>query len=274
MHHHSAQGHFVVASRMSRARNIKPGFFKNEVLVALPFEHRLLFVGLWTLADRDGRLEDRPVRIKMEIFPADNVAVDEALCALHDSGFIRRYQVDGARFIQISAWAKHQNPHVKEAASTIPAPCEHGASTVQASEIPERAGLIPDSGFSDSLTEERVASQPRVSLTLPAWLPAQAWADWHAFRNTRKGWTSKARELSLLTLTKLRTKGHDPTAVIEQSIERGWTGLFELKTDQQNANRTPSRNLSAIERVEQAIADRLDREGNVIHGEIVTSDAG
>lgn len=130
---------------MSRSRNIKPGFFRNEVLVDLPFEYRLLFIGIWTMADREGRLEDRPVKIKMELFPADNVDVDSGLKALYANGFIRRYIVGDSKFIQILSWAKHQNPHIKEAASCIPAPCENSSSTVQAQEIPKRAGLIPDS---------------------------------------------------------------------------------------------------------------------------------
>jgi hypothetical protein len=130
---------------MSRSRNIKPGFFKNEVLVQLPFEHRLLFIGLWTVADRAGRFEDRPTKIKMEIFPADNVDVDAGLQALHDNEFILRYSCDGSKYCQVLAWDKHQNPHCKEVASTIPAPCLHRASTMPAPEFPERAGLIPDS---------------------------------------------------------------------------------------------------------------------------------
>ncbi len=52
-----------------RARNIKPGFFKNEHLGTADPIVALLFEGLWLLADRDGRLEDRPLRIKAEIFP-------------------------------------------------------------------------------------------------------------------------------------------------------------------------------------------------------------
>ncbi len=130
---------------MSRSRNIKPGFFKNEVLVTLPFEQRLLFIGLWTIADRAGRFEDRPTKIKMEVFPADDVDVDAGLQALHDRGFILRYSSNETRYCQVLAWAKHQNPHCKEVPSTIPAPCLHGASTVQAPEFPERARLIPDS---------------------------------------------------------------------------------------------------------------------------------
>lgn len=136
---------------MSRSRNIKPGFFKNDLLVELAFEYRLLFVGLWTMADRDGRVEDRPTKIRMEIFPADAVDVDAGLSALHDTGFILRYEVDGKRYIQVLAWSKHQNPHMKEAKSTIPAPCLSGASTVQA---PAKAHTSPaDSLIPDSLQE-------------------------------------------------------------------------------------------------------------------------
>jgi uncharacterized phage protein (TIGR02220 family) len=107
---------------MARSRNIKPGFFKNEDLAELPFHTRLLFIGLWTLADREGRLEDRPKRIKMEIFPGDNVDIDQALSQLHQFGFILRYQAAGQRFIAIPTFLDHQNPHHKEAPSTIPKP--------------------------------------------------------------------------------------------------------------------------------------------------------
>lgn len=133
---------------MARARNIKPGFFSNEELVELPFSTRLLFIGLWTLADREGRLEDKPKRIKMNLFPADSVDVDAALSELEQSGFLTRYEVDGSRFIQVLAFRKHQNPHRDEKASLIPAFGEHGASTVQTPESNDANpadSLIPDS---------------------------------------------------------------------------------------------------------------------------------
>lgn len=107
---------------MARARNIKPSFFKNEDLAELSFECRLLFIGLWTLADREGYLEDRPKRIKMEIFPGDSVNVDVALRELHAKGFIVRYQVGGNAFICVTNFLKHQNPHHRELPSTIPKP--------------------------------------------------------------------------------------------------------------------------------------------------------
>lgn len=141
---------------MARSRNIKPGFFSNEHLAELDFATRLLFIGLWTEADREGRLEDRPRRLKMALFPADNVDVDRMLNDLDHLGFIKRYTTGDLKAIQVVNWAKHQNPHMKEAKSVIPeaidleAPQgEHGASTVQA---PDSHGSFPADSLSlDSL---------------------------------------------------------------------------------------------------------------------------
>lgn len=135
---------------MARARNIKPGFFKNEVLAELTPLTRLLFAGLWCLADREGRLEDRPKRIKADIFPYDNCNVDKKLNHLRDKGFVLRYQVDGERYIQVLNFNKHQNPHIKEQASLIPAPCKHHANTMQ---TPDKHGSCPADSLSlDSLS--------------------------------------------------------------------------------------------------------------------------
>jgi hypothetical protein len=135
---------------MSRARNIKPGFFKNEELAELSFEFRILFQGLWCLADREGRLEDRPKRIKVEVFPYDDVDVEAGLQALAAAGFIARYLIGESQYIQVLAFNKHQNPHCKEAASTIPAPCKNSAGT-ENSGTSRADSLIPDSLIPDSI---------------------------------------------------------------------------------------------------------------------------
>ncbi len=105
---------------MARNRTLKPGFFTNEDLCSLPFADRLLFAGLWTLADRSGRLEDRPKRIHAELFPYDAVLnVDAMLSALENSGFIYRYLIGESRYIQVACFFKHQTPHPHEIASKI-----------------------------------------------------------------------------------------------------------------------------------------------------------
>lgn len=114
-----------------RARNIKPGFFKNDELAECTFEARLLFIGLWCAADREGRIEDRPKRLKGELFPFDNCDVDSMLDELAGRGFIARYTVGESRFIQIPKFSIHQRPHQNEIASTIPPPDESIAAKVQ-----------------------------------------------------------------------------------------------------------------------------------------------
>lgn len=132
-----------------RSRNLKPGFFKNEALAECSPLARLLFAGLWCLADRDGRLEDRPKRIRAELLPYDDGSVEDLLSELHEAGFILRYAVAGGRFIQVVNFGKHQNPHHREADSTIPAPDKPEASLGLAPDkpdtSPELAVLIPDS---------------------------------------------------------------------------------------------------------------------------------
>jgi hypothetical protein len=105
---------------MARSRNIKPGLFTNELIAELPAFDRLLFIGLWCLADREGRLEDRPKRIKMELFPCDDYAVDGGLSHLAGAGFISRYQINGSPIIEIDNFQKHQSPHGTEKDSILP----------------------------------------------------------------------------------------------------------------------------------------------------------
>ena len=106
---------------MARARNIKASIMDNEDLAEIDPLTRLLFIYLWMLADREGRLEDRPKRIAAQALAYDRMAdVDAMLTDLQGLGFIVRYMADGVACIQIVSFAKHQSPHVRESASTLP----------------------------------------------------------------------------------------------------------------------------------------------------------
>ena len=106
---------------MARSRNIKPAFFKNDLLGDCDMMTRLLFIGLWTLADCNGKVEDRPKRIAVELFPYDsNPEMERGLTSLFSLGFIDRYNVEGVSVIQINSFDKHQNPHKNERPSGLP----------------------------------------------------------------------------------------------------------------------------------------------------------
>lgn len=105
---------------MARARNIKPGFFLNEKLAECEPLARLFFSGLWCHADREGRLEDRPKRLKMAILPYDDCNIENLLTQLSNAKFIIRYKAENEQFIQIVNFVKHQQPHHMECPSEIP----------------------------------------------------------------------------------------------------------------------------------------------------------
>ena len=116
-----------------RARNVKPSLFKNELLATSDALNTWVFEGLWCMADREGRLEDRPRRIHLEINPGRAYeSTETALAWLAEHGFILRYTHGSGQYVQIVNFTKHQNPHVREPASVIPAP---GVSTEQAPDI-------------------------------------------------------------------------------------------------------------------------------------------
>ena len=111
---------------MGRIRYLKPEFFEDEHLAELPFWVRLLFAGMWNIADKAGRFEDRPKKIRIKIFPYDEVDICSGLKILskpktnNTRPFIIRYEIKGERYIQIVNWDKHQKPHHTEKDSIIP----------------------------------------------------------------------------------------------------------------------------------------------------------
>jgi hypothetical protein len=110
-----------------RRRLIHPEFFRHEILGELTIEARLLFIGLWCLADREGRLDNRPKRIKADLFPFDDILGDTLARLIHtleSHGFIHCYSVDGKGFIQIVNFKKWQKCHEREAESVIPEPVD------------------------------------------------------------------------------------------------------------------------------------------------------
>lgn len=141
---------------MARARNIKPAFFQNEDLVELDYEVRLLFIGLWTIADREGRLENRPKKIKMQLFPADDLDIPRALLGLNRFNLITLYVVDNVEYIQINSFLEHQHPHHKEADSVIPLMNE-----------PSKALDKPEANPSDSLLPITESLLPTKDLSSP-----------------------------------------------------------------------------------------------------------
>ena len=165
---------------MARTRNIKPGFFLNDVLGECKPLARLLFAGLWCQADRNGVVEYRPRRIKAEILPFDDADIEGLVVELEARGFVVRFAANGSTWLRVVKFREHQTPHPREPAIEIPAkteepgifaaghlqaqallgerqdePGHYSASAKTSQDItgraPEQAGFPTPSSFSTSL---------------------------------------------------------------------------------------------------------------------------
>ena len=125
------------SEKSARQRTLHPGFWQSDQLLQLTQWHGLLFQGLWNLADREGRLEDRPYKIALRlplIFQwlnkddpdhgidsrEDGAITDEWLNDLVGQTLIDRYEVDGLKIIQVLHWDKFQRPSGHEPPGTLP----------------------------------------------------------------------------------------------------------------------------------------------------------
>jgi uncharacterized protein YdaU (DUF1376 family) len=76
-------------------------------------------------------------------------------------------------------------------------------------------------------TKSKTIGPAEPSPYLPSWLPVEVWGEWVKHRKSiRKPLTQRAAVLCVDTLGKIYKAGGDPVKAIEQSIERGYTGLF------------------------------------------------
>jgi hypothetical protein len=113
-----------------RTRTIAPGFWKNPELARCDAYARLMFAALWGLADRSGRLEDRPERIRAEAFPFEPaIDPDALLWQLHRQGLAVRYVTGaGQQLVEIPRFNRYQRPYTGEPPSELPASSDPGCS--------------------------------------------------------------------------------------------------------------------------------------------------
>lgn len=95
-----------------RSRNYKGSFWKSEDVAELSFMGRLLFMGLWGLADRRGVLVYKPRVIRAELFPYDDVKADDiesCVRVMCQRKMVTRYaDAEGVEFLHLTNFTKHQ----------------------------------------------------------------------------------------------------------------------------------------------------------------------
>jgi hypothetical protein len=128
---------------------LHPEFFTDPVLADCSDFTRLVFAGLWLLADREGRLLDNVRMIDGAILPHDPRSTAPALAELAAKGRILRYCSPAGNVIQVVNFKKWQHIHPKEAPSKLPDYARNKPGLLPGS-ARENIGLNPSASTSTS----------------------------------------------------------------------------------------------------------------------------
>lgn len=116
---------------MARIRSMKPEFWIDEKLAnSTSRDARLMYIGLWNLADEHSRLRGSPAYIKGQLFTYDDdltpSVVGRLVDELETAGAVERYEVDGETYIYLPKLARHQRLEPDKVPSRLPSPPLNG----------------------------------------------------------------------------------------------------------------------------------------------------
>lgn len=129
---------------MARIRSIHPNACTSEKLARANGDEERCYWRLQTHCDDDGRAEDHPRLIWAALFPLNEDVgpedVDKWLQGLNDIGLIRRYEVDGKRYLCVIGWSEKQSPRHPTPSKFPPPPELYGDPPQHDREAPEDDG--------------------------------------------------------------------------------------------------------------------------------------
>lgn len=152
------------------------------------------------------------------------------LKALQDKGLIVLASTNFITLVRLTAKAKAWNKK-EDGSEKYP---NQGRKNIRggSEKNPSKVGKKSDPESEKSPTDQDTKDQDTSDQenALPAWLPADAWAELVEHRRQLKApMTELAKTKAIKKLDKLRQEGSDPSAVIEQTIVNGWKGVFPVK---------------------------------------------
>nr|DAT09669.1 MAG TPA: replisome organizer [Caudoviricetes sp.] len=208
-------------------RIIKESIRTSDSINELNWFEEVLFYRLMVSCDDYGRFDGRIAIIKGTCFPLKDMRngdIEKALHRLSALGMVTLYEVDGKPFLQLTAWERHQTIRAKK--SKYPSVDEGNMITYESNCKQMKTDVPVIQSESKSKSESK-------SYTGDARLD-EAIAEFVKHRkNLKKPMTDRAIQLMIGKLEELGKTVDERIAIINQSIENGWQGVFPLKEKEQ-----------------------------------------
>lgn len=222
-----------------RIRTIKPAFWANEKMAALPDFARLLAIGLLNYADDHGFFWANSLMIRGSLFPfeEDSSKVRRGLAQLEAEGYVRLGKTsDGREVGHVVKFSKHQRVDKPQ-----PSEIEPLAIFVDRSENTQ-ISLDDDSalygkGKEGKGKEGNAVGDDSKTTVIPLLLSTDdfglAWAAWLKHRKEKREPVRPGSQAEKMQLKKLEDWGPQRAcAAIYHSIASDYQGIFE-PTDRQ-----------------------------------------
>lgn len=213
-----------------RIRSIKPEFWRSDDIASLPWDTRLLFIGMWSYVDDNGVGRDDERIITADLFALDDVLsessvrVHDGLKRLQTAGLITRYTVSGKAFLHIANWAKHQKIN-RPTPGRYPLPTSADAEVhdpfTEPSVSPQREPLpgAVDQGSSGSVEQKEKRTPAKRDAAKPK--SVEGIVTTNAYERVGKAF----KFVAVLAIAKwaIHDRGADP-----QSVEDAIVGVYEM----------------------------------------------
>ena len=241
---------------MPRGRFLSKSISLDEKVNALSNDTaRLLFTWLIPHLDCEGRMHGDATTVKSIVFPRRPMhtqTVERYLKEMEELGLIVRYSANGTKI------SSEKNPHLGAqlgdplgAQNTYlfaPNFEKHQAGLQKSkeaqSQIPPFTPELLQNKSRISPPQVKVKVKVKDIYIIPKWIDKDIWNDFLEMRGKmRKPPTEKAKRLLIKDLERLRSEGHNPNEVLNQSIMRNYTGVFPLKGGNGGAHRQSPRAL-------------------------------
>jgi hypothetical protein len=147
---------------MARIRTVKPEFWKNEALSALPEATHLLAAALLNYADDEGYFNANPALVKAECSPLrePSVSIHEALTQLSNVGYIEiGASPDGRKYGRVVKFAEHQRVNRPTASKIKALQIKWGESLSTHGGLTEDS--LPEQGTGNREGNTTAGSRPR-----------------------------------------------------------------------------------------------------------------
>lgn len=217
------------------ARMIRENLLSSDRFLSLPDNTaRMCYVVLLLNADDRGNIEassGQLVRMWRDFGIDSNAKADSVSTFLADHDLIRFYESDGKRYIHIPRFGQRKR-HLQRACPESPW-CKNESKQQYDQEndcrkTDERQATVGRPSAEVKRSEEK-RRNTQSHFVRPDWVPLNPWTAFEESRQKlRKPLTDRARQLAVAELQRLRDQGHDPVAVIERSVLRGWLTFYPL----------------------------------------------